>query len=117
MVRSEDLLHCGREILIHMVALSKNVAIYPPNHPMVKEPAAEICGLLEQLFSHRPRVGFTIVNSEIYFKRQLLRDESIQYTDFIELLTRHGINSLSFEPDLTPESIITFFSANTWKSE
>ena len=109
MAETEDLLHYGRAILIRMVAMGKNVAIYPPNHPMVKQPATEICELLKTLFTHRPRVSFNIVNSEIYFKRQLLREESIQYSDFIRLLLRHGINSLYFEPDVSPESLASFF--------
>jgi len=105
----EDILYHGREILIRMVAISKNVAIYPPNHPMVREPASEICELLKTFFSHRPRISFNIVNSEIYFRRELLRNESIQYSDFIKRLTKHGINSLYFEPDITPESVAMFF--------
>jgi putative nucleotidyltransferase with HDIG domain len=110
MDQSEDLLHLGPSILARLAALSKNVAIYPPHHPMVMELATEICDRLMTLFARRRRVRFHAVNSEIYVEKHLLQEESLKYADFIELLTQWGMNSLSFDPGVTSESIALFFS-------
>ncbi|UCD56108.1 MAG: HD-GYP domain-containing protein [Candidatus Hydrogenedentota bacterium] len=110
MADPEALLHSGREIAAHMIAVSTNVAMYSPEHPTVIEPATRICELLKPLFAHRQRVSFHIMDSEIYFEKQLLREERIKDSDFIQLLMHKGVSSLSFEPDVTPQSLAIFFS-------
>jgi putative nucleotidyltransferase with HDIG domain len=117
MAGSENLVHIGREILKRLIATENNVGIYPPKHPAVVEPAVEMCEMLKDLFHDRDRVSFAIVNSEIYFERQLLSEESIRYADFIRLLMQRGVNSLSFDPNVTPESITVFFSFINIKGE
>jgi putative nucleotidyltransferase with HDIG domain len=62
-------------------------------------------------------VSFAVVGSEIYFERQLLSEESIRHADFIRLLMRHGVNTLTFDPKITPESITVFFSYINMKGE
>lgn len=110
MANHEDLLDIGREILHKMVAVDKNVAIYPPNHPAVMEPANAICELLRSLLARNPSVSFNIVKSEIYVEKQLLSEESIQQADFIQLLMEQGVNSLKLEKGITPRSVASFFS-------
>lgn len=117
MGESEHLIDNGRELLKRLIAVENNVGIYPPEHPAVLEPAAKICEMLVPLFSGRDRVSFAIVNSEIYFERQLLSEESIRHADFIRLLMRHGVNTLTFDPKVTPESITVFFSYINMKGE
>ena len=66
MVDTEKLLHLGREILHRMVAVGKNVTIYPLDHPSVMDHASEMCELLKPLFAESQNVKFNIVaNSEI----------------------------------------------------
>ncbi len=110
MAGSEHIIEQGREIFKRIVAVENNVGIYPPKHPAALEPAAEVCDLLSSLFLQLDSVSFEIVNSEIYFERKLLSEESIRHLEFIRLLTKHGVNNLSFCPDVTPESITIFFS-------
>jgi len=117
MANHEDLLDIGREILHKMVAVDKNVTIYPPNHPAVMEPANEMCKLLRVLLARNPSVSFNIVKSEIYVEKQLLSEESIQQTDFIQLLMEHGVNSLKFEKGVTPGAVASFFSLINDKKE
>ncbi len=117
MTESADILDSGREIFKRLVAVENNVVIYPPNHPALIEPAAEICELLEPLFVDRQRVSFSIVNSEIYVEKHLLREESIRHSDFIRLLMDRGVNNLLFDPGVTPESITMFFSFVNVKGE
>jgi putative nucleotidyltransferase with HDIG domain len=114
---SESLLRFAREMLANMVALDKNVAIYPARHPSVIEPAARICEISESLFADRRRISFNIVNSEIYVEKQQLREESLKYSDFVKLLMQRGVNSLSLEPGVTPESLAIFFSLINGKKE
>jgi putative nucleotidyltransferase with HDIG domain len=110
MTDSDALIHSASDILAQAVALAKNVAIYPPKHPSVLAPAEEMRNLLKRLFPERPRVSFHIVNSEIYVEKQLLRAESLKYSDFLQMMTQRGINSLIFSPDVTPDSLAVFFS-------
>ena len=117
MAGSEHLIGIGRELLKRLVAVENNVGIYPPKHPAVIAPAAEICETLKGLFNDRDRVSFAIVNSEIYFERHLLSEESIRHSDFIGLLMQRGVNNLSFDPSVTPESITIFFSFINVKGE
>lgn len=117
MAGSEHIIEQGREIFKRLVVVENNVGIYPPKHPAVLGPADEICDLLNPLFVDRDSISFTIVNSEIYFERQLLSEESIRYSEFIELLMRRGINNLSFDSQVTPESIAVFFSCATIKDD
>ncbi len=110
MANHEDMLDIGREILHRMVAVEKNVAIYPSNHPAVMEPANEICELLRPLFAHNSDVSFNIVKSEIYVEKHLLNEESIQQAGFIRLLMERGVNSLKLAKGITPGSVASFFS-------
>ena len=114
---SEHMIDSGRELLKRLIAVENSVGIYPPKHPAVLEPAAEICEMLEPLFSDLDRVSFAIVNSEIYFERQLLSEESIRHSDFIRLLMRRGVNTLTFDPKVTPEEITVFFSYINMKGD
>ena len=114
---TERIIESGRELLKRLIAVENNVGIYPPKHPAVLEPAIEICETLGSLFADRDIVSFAIVNSEIYFERQLLSEESIRYADFIRLLMRHGVNTLTFDPKVTPEAITVFFSYINMKGE
>ena len=117
MAGSDHLIDIGSELLKRLVAVENNVGIYPPKHPAVIEPAAEICEMLKGLLNDRERVSFAIVNSEIYFERQLLSEESIRHSDLIGLLMQRGVNNLSFDPTVTPESITVFFSFINIKGE
>jgi len=117
MTESADILDSGREIFKRLVAVENNVVIYPPNHPALIEPAAEICELLKPLFVDRQRVSFSIVNSEIYIEKHLLREESIRHSGFIRLLMDRGVNNLLFDSRVTPESITMFFSFVNVKGE
>ncbi len=114
---TELIIESGRALLKRLVAVQNNTSIYPPKHPAVLEPAIEICEELNSLFADRERVSFTIVNSEIYFERRLLSEESIRRSDFIRLLMRHGVNTLTFDRAITPESIAIFFSYINMKGE
>jgi HD-GYP domain-containing protein (c-di-GMP phosphodiesterase class II) len=84
--------------------------IYPPHHPSVMEPAAEICRLAKPVFAERAELTFNIVKSEIYFEKRLFSEESIKQTELIHHLMERGINSISLEPGVTPSSITVFFS-------
>jgi putative nucleotidyltransferase with HDIG domain len=117
MAGSEPLIDIGRKLLKRLVAVENNVGIYPPKHPAVLAPAAEICEMLKGLFNDRDSISFAIVNSEIYFERHLLSEESIRNSDFIGLLMRRGVNNLTFDPRVTPESITVFFSFINVKGE
>lgn len=117
MPESDDIIVCGSEIIKRMVALSKNTAIYPIEHPSVAEPAEEVCELFQPLFAEHSRVSFNIVNSEIYIENQLLVEESMRHPDFIQLLMSRGVNNLLFEPELTPTSLATLFSLINKKQE
>ena len=114
---NESIIESGRALLKRLVAVQNNVVIYPPRHPAVLEPAVEICEALGLLFADRDRVSFAIVNSEIYFERLLLSEESIRCSDFIQLLTSHNVNTLTFDREITPESIAAFFSYLNMKGE
>jgi putative nucleotidyltransferase with HDIG domain len=107
---SGSIIYLTGEIIPRMVAVLRNVGIYPPMHPSVIEPAAEACKLLKGLFARRPQVSFHLVNSELYVERQLLRAESIKYTDFISTLAGRGVNGFSLSSDITPKSLSVFFS-------
>jgi putative nucleotidyltransferase with HDIG domain len=93
-----------------MVALCKNVAIYPIEHPSVVELAAEIQNILKEIMAERSRVSLTVVNAEIFIENQLLVEESMRYSDFVGLLMSRGINNLVFEPEINHESLAIFFS-------
>ncbi len=110
MTEFDSLIHAASDIIAQLVAVAKNAGIYPPKHPSVLNPATEVCTLLKNLFVGRTRVSLNIVNAEIFIEKQLLRAESLKYTDFLRMLTEKGVNSLSFTPDITPESLTTFFS-------
>lgn len=117
MIDFPDILDSGREILKRMAAVDNNVTIYPPNHPVVMEPASEICELLKPLFADRRRVDFNIVNSEIYIENHLLSEESIKYSGFIRMLMDRGVNNLRFTPEVSIESITKLFSLVNKKEE
>ncbi|GAB4332433.1 MAG: HD domain-containing protein [Candidatus Abyssubacteria bacterium] len=105
-----NIINAASEIIPRMVTVLKNVGIYPPMHPSVIEPAAEICRLLKGLFARRPHVSFHLVDSQLYIEKYLLRAESIKYVDFIDALTEHGINSFALWPEITPKSLAVFLS-------
>lgn len=106
---SEGILESGGEILKNIVSIGKNVTIYPPNHPLVIEPASAICELLKPIFQESAHLNISVVNSEVYVERHLLREESIKHEEFIRLLEARGINNITFDPSVTPESVGIFF--------
>ncbi len=110
MAEHDSFIQSAREILARMVAVGKNVSVYPAGHPMVLGPAEDICEILKTISFRRERITFHIVDSEIYIEQRLLREESLKYSEFIKTLSGRGINSLTFEVNAAAESIAGFFS-------
>jgi putative nucleotidyltransferase with HDIG domain len=98
------------EIFGKIVGIARNTAIYPSKHPIVMGPAGEVASLLNLMPGDSPQITFHIVNSELYCGVQLLTEETIKYSQFIQYLAGRGIQNFSFQRKVSPEEIARFFA-------
>ncbi|RJP19850.1 MAG: HD-GYP domain-containing protein [Candidatus Abyssobacteria bacterium SURF_5] len=103
--------HAGApEIIARIAAVARNVGVYPPKHPMVLQSAEDLMKLIRSTPAGSARVTAHMVNSELYFEKEMLPDETIKHSFLVQFLKERGINSISINRDAEPEAIANFFA-------
>lgn len=100
-----------RDQLIARIAATINARIlYSSDHPRVTQSAALVASLLEQLLSESPRdeITFLVVGDDLVIDNQVFRQGTMVERQFVETLTRRGIERLTLAAGMETEEILNF---------
>lgn len=87
--------------------------LYAADHPRVTESAAKVVTLLEQVLaeSSRDHVTFLVVGEDLVADDRIMRQGTVSERQFVELLTRRGIERLTLAAGLETEEVIQLADA------
>ena len=74
----------------------RHQALYPPGHPMVEKTTDTLLALLRQLLEFREQLSFGVAKNALMLEYGWLDKSNPVFSDFANVLFRHGIASLCF---------------------
>jgi putative nucleotidyltransferase with HDIG domain len=98
-----------REQLIARIAATINArTLYSTDHPRVIQSAALVVSLLEQVLSEsqRDEITFLVVDEDLVIDDRVLRQGTVVERQFVETLTRRGIERLTLAAGVEAEEIL-----------
>lgn len=97
-----------RKIVSLLMASSKNLTLYPANHPQTLGTIERLWQDIFALFRSRPQLVLSFSNNEIFFEHDLLVDESLNGEAFTKICSSKKINRLIFFPGVTQNELAEF---------
>lgn len=94
------------ETLITLIAAAVTMrSLYPGNHPRLAQAVSHLLIALHDALEHQKRdsVTFLIVGEDLVVDQQVFRKSTLSQRQFVQLLTRRGIERLTLAAGLTEE--------------
>ena len=97
-----------KKIVSLLMASSKNLSLYPANHPQTLNTIEQLWQNIFAFFRSRPQLVLSFSGSEIFFEHDLLVDESLSGEAFTNICASKKINRLIFFPGVTQNELAEF---------
>ncbi len=95
----------------------QRLALYPPEHPQVKEAVGEVLRCVEPMHVDSPSFTVSIMGEELFLNGRLLPEESRNHNELMAQLTERKLTNLSLDRGITPEELTEFVRWSTAKPE
>lgn len=95
----------------------RNLAAYPPQHPMVASSEQKVISLLQKLFSIDNEFSLGFTRETIIVANTPLDKQNPIYRDLARLFSGQGISIVTFSAGLTQDELHLFNQILSWKRE
>ena len=93
-------------LLTSMMALSKNLTLYPRQHPIVNQQAETLAGELSQLFGGQDKLSLAIVEEVLVFEGVPFYQPNLAIREFQRRIEERGVNAVEFHRGVSPEELL-----------
>lgn len=95
-------------VIIELNISRRNVAVYPENHPSIKNSIEKAYMHLERLFEMRPEITLAVAKDTLIVDEHFLDKNNPVYKEFAASLYSMGLASITFVSGITEEEIRAF---------
>jgi len=95
-------------ILLGLVGTAKSMSLYPPNHPAIQKPVAQLAGRFSDLLLQREHLALGIVDEVLVFEGTPFYDTQASVRELLKRFEERGITALEFQDGLTEEELVQF---------
>jgi len=96
------------ELITALTTAIANCSLYSPEHAIVRSLSEKVTGIITELMGEEESTDIMIVENEIVFSREPLKEQSIHVGNFIKRLRRKGIDKVIFKKGLSVDEVIRF---------
>ena len=89
------------QILIGMIASSRNLNLYPPDHPLVTGQVQKLFADMEPLFGRRDKASVAVVEEVLVFEGVPFYQPNIAVREFQRRIEERGVTAVEFHRGLT----------------
>ena len=101
----------GDQILSFILSLNilrNNMGIYPPGHIAIDHYAENLSTILQEMFSHTPRITINAIHRSLIINGELIDSKNIYIQDFASFINRIGVASITFIKGLSRDDLVYF---------
>jgi hypothetical protein len=96
------------EIIIELKVLTRNIAIYPRDHPSVQDSLNRVYTVFKLIFESRPGITFVVGKDILIIENYCPDNKNPIYKQFAQQLRGLNIAHVSFSPGLTLDELYNF---------
>ena len=93
------------QVIIGIIAVNRNLTLYPPEHPQVANQIQKLLSKLESLLSGRDKLSVVIVEEVLVFEGVPFYQPSIAVREFQRRIEERGITAVEFYPGLAANEL------------
>jgi len=95
-------------ILLGLVGTAKGMSLYPPNHPAIRKPVAQLTERFRDLLLQRERLALGIVDEVLVFEGTPFYDTQAPIRELLTRFEERGLTAIEFQEGLGEEELIQF---------
>ena len=95
-------------ILLGLVGAAKSMSLYPPNHPAIRKPVAQLIERFNDLLRQRDRLALGIVEEVLVFEGTPFYDTQVSMRELLQRFQDRGLTALEIQAGLTEEELVQF---------
>lgn len=96
------------QILIGMIATSRNLNLYPKDHPLVVSQVNKLLSDINSLFSSQDKLSVAIVEEVLVFEGVPFYQPNIAVREFQRRIEDRGVTAVELQRGLLPEELISW---------
>jgi len=95
-------------LLTSMIALSKNLTLYPRQHPIVNQQAEALAREISGLFQNQDKLSLAIVEEVLVFEGVPFYQPNLAIREFQRRIEERGVNAVEFHRGVSPEELLAW---------
>jgi putative nucleotidyltransferase with HDIG domain len=96
------------QILIAMIATSRNLNLYPKEHPLVVSQTSKLVADITAMFTSQDKLSVAVVEEVLVFEGVPFYQANIAVREFQRRIEERGVTAVEFDRGLVPDEVISW---------